>query len=618
MNIMKMSLKNRAICLSLLVFSLFIGLFFSHRHISNKMANILEEESLRYEQQMETGKRLFSDLDIDKTFEQYCQKTEELYGGEESVQKALTEQKRLLRSENGASSDKMYLKSFGRIQEEIIRLKGNRIRVGFDEYRTESIWLLVIALVILGFSTFMVFRSIRRWISYKKELGRFIQELSVGKLPDPLRMTGDDFRSLFRYGNQLRTNMQRSTEFASAIGMQSDGADFAPTGKDDLLGNALLTTHHQLMKVARKDQQANWVNEGMNKLIELTRESKEDVQAYCDLALGHLVRYSKSNQGVMYSFSEDEEMVIEACYAYNRKKYIKARFQKGEGLVGQLIYEKETIHLREIPEDYMQITSGLGDAKPRTVILVPLLFNDQLVGAFELASFEEFGEKELRLFEHVADHLASDFSSIRTAVLTQKLLKESQMQTENLKSQEEELRQNMEELQATHEELERIKEEERKKTEALLNKAEESSNLVSNILDELPIGIFVKDKDLNMFLVNKYITDKHDCKKEDMLGLSDREFIAHDPELAHQLSSEEYSIIDSGKGTCAVHVDEVFAEVHGKEVILETHKVPFYINSEKGTGILGFQLNRTDRKHAEQTIKELQEKLKKYESELEE
>lgn len=148
-----------------------------------------------------------------------------------------------------------------------------------------------------------------------------------------------------------------------------------------------------------------------------------------------------------------------SCIAYNRKKMMAKRIGIDEGLVGRCIYEKAPIILTEVPQDYLVITSGMGDGRPDFLAIVPLLNNEDVVGVVEVASFDEKPQYVLEYLEKAAESLASAIANVKVNERTQRLLNQAKMFAEEVAAQEEELRQNMEEMQASQEEMHRKTEE---------------------------------------------------------------------------------------------------------------------------------------------------------------
>ncbi len=172
----------------------------------------------------------------------------------------------------------------------------------------------------------------------------------------------------------------------------------------------------------------------------------------------------------------DSETYFEltASYAYGKKKYLEQRINLGQGLIGQIYYEKEIIYLTDVPKDYIKITSGLGEALPRCVCIVPLISEGKIHGVIEIASFNTLKPFQLEYLKKIAENIGYNLSAIETHAHTEQLLAESQKMAQEVKSQEEELRQNMEELSATQEVILREKE----KSETLSLVADHTNNSV--------------------------------------------------------------------------------------------------------------------------------------------
>ena len=257
--------------------------------------------------------------------------------------------------------------------------------------------------------------------------------------------------------NHLVDGLKKYTSFAREIGKGDLDQKFEPLSKDDILGTELIVMRDSLKKAEREKSLRDWANEGLAKMGDVLRRNNNDTKVLADEVLKELVKYLKVNQGALFivSDAENEEIELVAAYAYNKKKYINRKINFGEGLAGQCVMERQTIHLREVPENYVQITSGLGHSLPRTIILVPLLSDQAVFGVLELASFKTFEAHEISFIEKVAESIASTIATVQGNENTKTLLQQSQQMAEEMKAQEEEMRQNMEELSATQEQMAR-------------------------------------------------------------------------------------------------------------------------------------------------------------------
>jgi len=206
----------------------------------------------------------------------------------------------------------------------------------------------------------------------------------------------------------------------------------------------------------KEDEKTNWVNQGLAKFSEILRMHSEDFSKQADNIIQNIVRYVNANQGGLFILNSDNKKDIHleliSAFAYDSKKFIEKRIPYGEGLVGTCAIEKETIYLKEVPDDYIEITSGLGEALPRSILIVPIKMEEEVLGIIEIASFNELEDHEISFIEKIMESVASTLSSAKINARTNELLQKFELQSNDMAEKEEEMRQNIEELQATQEE----------------------------------------------------------------------------------------------------------------------------------------------------------------------
>ena len=235
---------------------------------------------------------------------------------------------------------------------------------------------------------------------------------------------------------------------------------------DDDIGQSLLKLRDYLRKSKeeedlrhKEEQQRSWVNEGLAKFGDIVRQNNDDLQVLSYNIISNLVNYLDAKIGGVFLINDDNPdkkyFELSGCYAFNRKKFLEKNIEWEEGLIGACAIEQETVYLTDIPENHMMITSGLGETKPRALLLVPLKINEEVHGVIEIASLNEFPEYQINFVEKLAETIASVISSVKINLHTAKLLKESQEKEKKLRSAEEEMRHNMEELNIAKEEAAR-------------------------------------------------------------------------------------------------------------------------------------------------------------------
>jgi CheY-like chemotaxis protein len=220
---------------------------------------------------------------------------------------------------------------------------------------------------------------------------------------------------------------------------------------------------------AANDRQ-NWLKTGQTRLNDAIRGDL-DIEAICRVVLDFLAVYLDMKVGGLFILEGDVLRLL-GSYGYQKRKNLSSEFKIGESLVGQAALERRRILLTNVPDDYVHVSSGLGECSPRNIVDVPLVAGTQLMGVLELATVGELDSQAEEFLDLVSESIGMAIASARARTKMRELLEQTQQQSEELQVQQEELKVANEEMQAQQEELKVANEELSEQTQAL--KASES------------------------------------------------------------------------------------------------------------------------------------------------
>lgn len=252
--------------------------------------------------------------------------------------------------------------------------------------------------------------------------------------------------------------INKINDFVTSI-TNNNFSETLDTGKDDdALAITLNEMKNKLKTNLEEEKKRNWSNGGLAKMSELLRDSDlRNSEVFYNNIISFTVKYLDANQGALFILNDEKKgqafLEMVACYAYDKRKFIEKRIEIGEGLVSQCFLEKEPIFMTNVPDQYTYITSGLGEATPASLVLMPLKLDGKVNGVLEIASFNVFQKHEIEFIGKLTENIAASISSYRVSIRTNILLEQTQQQAEEMRAQEEEMRQNMEEMAATQEEF---------------------------------------------------------------------------------------------------------------------------------------------------------------------
>lgn len=342
-------------------------------------------------------------------------------------------------------------------------------------HSTNMVALLLLGLMVVGLGVLVVvISSIARAISRPiVEASAELKLIAEGRLSEvkEIRVSAQDEIGTMVSGlNDLASGLKHLAHFAHEVGTGNLDAAITAKSEDDAIGKAMVEMKQNLIAAKKAEEQRiyedkiqDWKFEGAARIHEAVRKENTSIKQLCDAVLQEIIGYTQLIQGGLFVISDDQQgeryVELVSCVAYNRQKMMAKRMSLDEGMIGRCIYEKAPIILTEMPQDYLSITSGLGDRRPDFLAIIPLVNNDEVEGAIEVASFTQLEPHVLEYLEKAAESLASAIANVSINERTQRLLDQSKLYSEEMAAQEEELRQNMEEMQAAQEEMHRKTEE---------------------------------------------------------------------------------------------------------------------------------------------------------------
>lgn len=364
---------------------------------------------------------------------------------------------------------------------------------------------------------------------------RLAEEIGKGNTVIQTEIQDDLTKSLVN----ISANFDEAAKYSLAIGDGEFEKKMLLLNETKGLGFALNEMSLKLQHVAEEDRKRNWVFNGEAKFGDLLRKNQD--QNYDEISflyVKELVKYLGANQGGIYLINKEDEknkfLKLVACYAFDKRKYQQQILDIDEGLLGQCIKDKDYVYLDDIPDNYIKITSGLGDANPKSILIVPLMVNEEVLGVVEIASFQTYKLFEIQFIQQVAQVFAATVSNMQNNTKTKILLEESRKATEELTAKEDDLKANSIELIKIQEAL----------NEKLIEIEKESAYTQSIVTAiNSTNASLVMDIDGNIIDVNDMFISIMEYSKEDLIGKPELNFVSAD-----EISSERYQmLIDSVK-----------------------------------------------------------------------
>lgn len=302
--------------------------------------------------------------------------------------------------------------------------------------------------------------------------------------------------------NQLAANLTTQVRSISEVASAVTKGDLTRTIRVEAKGEleALKDTINQMIANLRettlRNQEQGWLKSNLAKFTQML-QGQRDLQTVANKILSELAQVATAHYGAFYILRQDEEkgtvkLKLFAAYAYRNGVDAVKEFAIGESLVGQVAAEKEKILLANVPSEYLKISSGLGEAMPLNVIILPALFESKVKAVIELASFETFSQTHINFLEQLTESIGIVLNTIETNTRTEELLAQSQSLADELRRTNEELQykalllvKQKEEVEEKNKEVEEARKSLEEKARQLTLTSKYKSEFLANMSHEL-------------------------------------------------------------------------------------------------------------------------------------
>ena len=393
-------------------------------------------------------------------------------------------------------------------------------------------------------------------------------------------------RAIEEYEERVRESnllLERNTLFAQELS-EGENPELYDEMMETDLGKALRMIQLNIKSNRRKWHEQSWITEGKDIVSKVLREQQE-MDGVSFMVLKAIIHYIKATQGALYLYNDEEKILTNtASYAYNRRKYLSQTFRLGEGLVGQCAFEMDYIYRTEIPEDYISITSGiLGDQKPASILLIPLITNEELLGVFEFAFLNERVPKlTIQFLLELGEIIARTLKNLKMNLRTEYLLGESRKMTDELRSNEIQLQENASEMKLAQEKLETVN----IQLEGKIREAQHATARIHLLLEYASEIISIYDENFNLTYISPSVINIFGYSVEEMMGGKDMERIGRDGAVKLRKTLDKLK----ENPALTASIETTFIRKNGDRIYLSTH----CRNMLEDSAIGGFVLNTRD------------------------
>ncbi len=297
--------------------------------------------------------------------------------------------------------------------------------------------LIIILLASMGIPlivTFIISGSISRGIL---QLNYFLKNFFHNtKIPEDLIFQSERNTELSETYAELKKVMESYIDYGKLAEqlIQNDFTGDFSDRTERVLSKAMLQIREHLIAKEQEHklyiralEQNEWYRSGITEFNALLQKDFKNTEDMAYPVIKKIAEHLQVEQSGFFILKNDL-LVLEAAYAYDKKKLLDTQFEIGESLVGKCAKEGKIIYITDLPEGYAYIGSGLGENSPKTLMLIPLIYENELCGVIEIASLKRIADYKRNFLKIIAERIAAELSGMNVKISTSKLVEDAQRQ----------------------------------------------------------------------------------------------------------------------------------------------------------------------------------------------
>ncbi len=306
----------------------------------------------------------------------------------------------------------------------IIFIPISKIKIFAEENLTAFIFVLITAVLINSFIIYVLFSGIPNGVFKLKLYAENINKGTTKKnetiglqKKDELGLLSNELEQLNKTITVIQNIFQEiKTGIETPVSLSKTETDIPILKELVEIKEAISSAEKEKKQSEEENSKIQWHQNGIADFTALLQQSFDSTQNMANQVVKKIVQYLQIEQVgffILYQKNEKNVLILEAAYAYDKKRKLDAEIEIGEGIIGKCAKEQKTIKIENLPEGYTYISSGLGENSPDTLLLIPLIFESKLFGVLELASLKKISDYKIEFLNILSERLASQISNIR-------------------------------------------------------------------------------------------------------------------------------------------------------------------------------------------------------------